>query len=253
MYIFVSSIGRSGTKYLSEVFSKVTDIPSYHYLEPICYGNTLINYNNNIKDEKIKLKIEKIKKYEKIFEASQIFLRCYVDEALDNLNDIYVIHLTRDPLETARSYTNRGSFPSTLKYPWRLPMNLKKNKLKIQNLSLSNFQKNICDWIENEMRYHSYKHKFNKTYDLYFDEINDINKLKKLFEIFNISYDNDKLKNLFNLKLKKNQNSIKTIVSKEDIKEAKELIQILKRENICLDIFKNSYYKKYEFISWLFE
>ena len=113
MYIFVSSIGRSGTKFLSEVFKQVTDIPSFHGGElnipdmRCCVGDALVKFNNNVEAEEIDRKIKQIQKYSvqgNYFESSQLFLGCFVEKAIKTLHPIYVIHLIRNPLETAKSY-----------------------------------------------------------------------------------------------------------------------------------------------------
>lgn len=255
MYIFVSSIGRSGTKYLSELFKNITVIPSFHYIEPICHGQIMKKKNNNkdIKIPEIEKKIKILKKYENIFESSHIFLRVYVDEVLKQLKHIYVIHLTRDPLEVGKSYNNRGSEPGNLKkLPWRLPVNLKYNRLHIKT-KMTKYQKNLYDWIENEMRYQEYKLRFDKTFDLYFDDLNNIEKIENMLKYFNINYNKNKLSELHLLNLKKNENKKKTIIEEKNIIRAKEFIKILKNENINLSIFNTPYYQKYEFCKWMFE
>tara|TARA_R100001163_G_scaffold65745_1_gene64437 strand:- start:5617 stop:6459 length:843 start_codon:yes stop_codon:yes gene_type:complete len=262
MYIFVSSIGRSGTKFLSEVFKNCTDIPSYHSIEPHCIGDCQTRYNQGYRARDSHEIQEKIKQIQKLadkggnlFESSHIFLRCYATPALAKLDPpIYVIHLTRDPLETARSYVNRGSYPNANDKPWRLRMNLRRNLLYLSEKNdLSPIQRNLSDWLENELRYWNLKSKFTDTYDFYFSDINNIDIWIEMFEKFDIKYDFEKLKNFIgdtdqDLVDVMNKNSKPTNVTDTDLAQSRELIKILKRNIVDLSPFNNSYYSKYQFI-----
>ena len=201
MLIFVSSIGRSGTRFLSELFNDTTNIPSYHIPSPQCTGKTFYDYNNFIENNELKLKKKKIKNSIKnncYFESSQLFLRCFVDEMIElkkELNiPLCVIHVTRDPLECAKSYTNRKSTPGVTKWRWRPSLDFKRNYYKIEKKGLNTFQLNLWDWIENEIRFNHYKNNFDKIYDLNFEDYGDESKLIGLFEYFNINVNKDKIK-----------------------------------------------------------
>jgi len=259
MYIFVSSIGRTGTKFLSELFKKITNFPSYHSIEPHCTGNAYIKYNQGKRardSETIQKKIRKIKSKSQnhtLFESSHVFLRCYATPAISKLPDVHVIHITRDPIETAKSYSNRGSFPGNKEKPWRLPLNLKRSLLYLpEKNQLTKLQQNLCDWLENEMRYAELKPKFTKTYDMYHSDLNDPEVYIKMFQHFGIKESElkqDKLRQvLTENKLNRNQNPKKTILNTQDQQEAQQLIEILHRNKIKIDLFRQPYYTKYQFI-----
>lgn len=264
MYIFVSSIGRSGTKFLSEVFKQVTDIPSFHGGElnipdmRCCVGDALVKFNNNVEAEEIDRKIKQIQKYSvqgNYFESSQLFLGCFVEKAIKTLQPIYVIHLIRNPLETAKSYVNRNSIPGDTKSVWRPPIKAKRNLLQLNEALLTPFQKNLWNWLENELRFHSYKHQFQKTFDLDFDVLNKIEVFERLFEDFCLSYNRKKLIEILNSPPEKcnfyNANPQKTVISVDYLEEAKAFIALLKKEKVKLDVeeFNNNCYLKYEFIN----
>ena len=265
MYIFVSSIGRSGTKFLSEVFKNCTDIPSYHSLEPHCIGDCQTKYNQGYRardSPEIQEKLKQIQKHTSsagnFFESSHIFLRCYATPAIAKLAPpIYLIHLTRDPLETARSYVNRDSYPNAKDKPWRLRMNLRRNLIYLpEKNDLTPIQRNLVDWLENELRYWQLKSKFTDTYDLYFSDINNIDVWIEIFEKFDVEYDLEKLKDFIgdtdqDLVDIMNKNSKPTNITDLDLAESRELIKILKRNIVDLSPFNHPYYNKYQFIQEL--
>ena len=259
MLIFVSSIGRSGTKYLSRLISHVSKTQGNHVPDPHCKGNVLADYNNFRKNGELLLKRNTIKKNikdGKYFESSPMFLRSFVDEVFEISKEtkipIGVIHLMRDPLECARSYTNRGSIPGKRGYPFRLSMNVEKNYFKIKEQFLSDYQKNIWDWIENEIRYQDYRSKFDKTYDFYHTDLSNYDKLVDMFSFFSIDINKQKLKKeMLQSRLDKNENRIKTVVSSEDLKEAKKIFSLLKPED--KGIFSQPCYKKFEIFNFLKE
>lgn len=253
-YIFVSSIGRSGTKFISEVFQAVTTYPSYHEIKPYCNGMTLIKVNERQHAPEINRKIKSIKKLRRdkqYFESSHVFLRGFSKPVLKRFREVYVIHLTRDPLETARSYVNRGSYPGSKKHPFRLPINSKRSLLHLPN-KLNKFQLNLCDWLENEMRYNKMKPKFTKTYDLYHSDLNSEKVWKDLFRTFNVSYDAKKLCQVLNSdKLRQNRNYKKTQILYSDLKSGRSLMGMMKKHQIKTSIFRDKYYDKYPWIQEL--
>ncbi len=255
MYIFVSSIGRSGTKFLAELFSHVTEIPSYHAKEPLCIGETLQNANNFILAPEIEEKIKQVvldSRNGEYFESTQIFLRVLVDQALNELNQLGVIHLTRDPLEVAKSYTNRKSTPGNFNYPWRLSPSVSNNYLKIST-PLTLYQLNLWDWFENEIRYHYYSNQFKYKFNLLFSDFGNVNVFKDLFTTFHVNFDVSKLNEAFSTTLlQKNENPIPTVIDEQDYKEAEQFKQYLHASSVDISFFRDPYYLQYPFVSSLF-
>jgi hypothetical protein len=248
MYIFVCSPGRSGTKYISEIFKNYTNIKSFHGGEDKL--RTIIDngaYKNNNKLYLIN-RLKLIKKLhdngEGYFESNQIFIHYLVNGILDKTNNIdlrplYVINLVRNPLEVAVSYENRKSYPSNYNNKWRQPiynnnnrlLNIKTQKqIKKDELhdNITIFQENLIDWIDTQMKFEKYKNMF------------DNDELIKLFKHFNIKY---KIK--ANIKLSKNKNKLKTIIKDKHIKETKELINMLKQLDNYPENIINKYFKDY--------
>lgn len=230
MYIFVASPGRSGTKYLSEIFKNHTNMNVFHggenLIKDVIYNKMYVNNNLSYLPQRLSL-IKSLNKNNKGYvETNQIFIHYLVNGIISNkeFTPLYVINLIRNPLEVAISYTNRNSYPSNPKSIWRQPLNSNSRILKIDSsIKLSIFQENLIDWIDTQMKYEKYKNKFDKYYELNFEDLNDENKLEKMFNYFNIKY-NDKKNN----NMKKNENKKKTIITENYIKEANELIVYLK-------------------------
>lgn len=258
-YIFVSSIGRSGTKFISELFEKVTDYPSFHENQPYCYGQTYIDINQGKRHiPELHSKVRSIKKLSKdgnYFESSHLFLRSFSQAVTKNFSPVYVIHLTRDPLETARSYSNRDSVPGHKDRPFRLPLNLKKSLLHLPKKELSRYQKNLCDWLENEMRYDLYSKNFTKTFDLYYSDINNIKVWQELFKHFDIPYNNDELVRILTTanSVLKNKNYQKTQLLYSDLEFSRDLIELIKRYKVNVSIFRKPYYQEYQWIKELLD
>jgi hypothetical protein len=82
------------------------------------------------------------------------------------------------------------SVPGDIKRnPWRLPLNLERSLLKIEDIeSLTGLQKNICDWLENEMRFWAMITEYpnTKVFHMYFHNLSDPSVFIKLFNEFNI-------------------------------------------------------------------
>lgn len=232
-YIFVCSPGRSGTKYLSEIFKNMTNIPSYHggedNLRNIIDSGVFRN-NNNL--DIIKERIDKIKKLANnlgYFDSSQIFIHRLVTDIINDnyFKELYVINLVRNPLEVAISYENRNSKPSFKDDLWRLPLISSDRILKIDK-KLTLFQENLFDWIDTQMKFNLYKSKFDKHIVFKFTDINNVDKIKDLFDYFGIEFNEEQFEKLKGIFLK-NENSIPTKITERHIKETDELILYLQK------------------------
>ena len=232
-YIFVCSPGRSGTRYFSEIFKSITNIPSYHGGE-----NNLRNiidsgvFRNNNNLYIIKERIDTIKKLANnlgYFDSSQIFIHRLVEHIIiDNyFKELFVINLIRNPLEVAISYENRNSAPSFKDDLWRLPLISDDRILKIDK-KLTLFQENLFDWIDTQMKFNLYKSKFDKHIVFNFEDINNMNKIKNLFDYFEIEFDEKNFQNLKDTFLK-NENESSSKITERHIKETNELILYLQK------------------------
>lgn len=191
MKIFICSTGRCGTLFMTEAFKHMTDIPSFHEPHPRCFNIVMKEVNNSeelSEDTKFILdeKIRQIKRCSgengDYFEASNMFIKSYVDKVLNSFDDVYCIHLHRNPLEVFFSFSQKNS---DLRLDWILRSYWKRNLIKLTN-GLSPYGDLLWQWYEVRMRFHYYKSRFVKTYDFDFQNINNINEYYKLFDHFDI-------------------------------------------------------------------
>lgn len=258
MKLFVSSIGRSGSRFLSELFSTVTDMPSFHIPKPQCKGQVFWDANNRIDHPELEKKVKAIGKKSKngdYFESNPLFIRCFAEKVLDHFTDVGVLHVLRNPLEVARSYTNRNSFPDMEKRNWRPRTDMIRKSIDITELALSGYQKNLWDWLDNELRYHALKNRFAKAYTYHFENYSRADCLQEMFDFFGVSYHLNKLQTAIDKnKLFKGDNVTygygETVISDDDLKEAKDFIDQLKGIPFDKAVFDDPMYQRYDFFKW---
>lgn len=171
---------------MTSVFNHLTEIPSFHENSPYCIGQTSKEINNNCISTKsmeiIDEKIAKVKCYADYFESNNMFIKSFVWPLLDVVDDLYVIYLHRNPLDTFLSLAERCW---RLDLDWHLQPHWKKNFLRTEEpmsfLELINW-----NWYEVRERFFRLKKYFVKTYDFDFRKLNDLNEYYKLFDHFGI-------------------------------------------------------------------
>ena len=244
MYLFVSSPGRSGTKYLSEIFKRYTDLAVYHGGEKLIRDviNNKMYVTNNLTYIPTRLELIKQLNVENkgYVETNQIFIHFLVNGIINNkeFTPLYVINLIRNPLEVAISYTNRNSYPSNPKSIWRQPLDSSSRLLKTNGKNFTIFQENLIDWIDTQMKFEKYKNSFDRYYELKFTDLNDENKIVEMFNFFDIKYDIKKKQ----CNMKKNENKKKTIITSEYIRETSELLTYLKTLKNCPENIIKKYF-----------
>ena len=231
MLYLVSSIGRSGTRYLSQLFASCTSIPSFHLAEPYCHGPVYRAINQGETPEDLELKIARITEIERAsgayFESTPVFIRGLAPTLLARGFQIKVIHLLRDPLEVARSYANRESYPSHPNRPWRLPLNLPHALLTAPS-ELTPFQENLCDWLENELRFHALETRFVTTVDWHFSDYDHPERMARSFAALGVEFNQALLEQHTAARdLDRNPNQKPTEISPEDLAQARDLVNIL--------------------------
>lgn len=191
MKIFVCSTGRCGTLFMAEVFNYMTDIPSFHEPHPRCINVVMKEVNNSeelsedtkfILDEKIGQIKQCSDKEGNYFESNNMFIKSYVDKVLNSFDDVYCIHLYRNPLEVFFSFSQKNS---ALRLDWILRSYWKRNLIKLTN-GLSPYGDILWQWFEVRKRFYYYKSRFVKTYDFDFRNINNLDEYYKLFNHFDI-------------------------------------------------------------------
>ena len=154
-------------------------------------------------------------------ESTHSFIKSFGEEFYKLKSDIKLIHLTRNPLEVAKSLLNRNSIPSPNNI-YLLNPDFKKNELKIIH-KLSNYQKCLWYWFEIELRHISFinKYEIDNVYDIDMYELNNINEIKKIFSFFNIEYSRLKIN------VNRNANRVPTEISQQNYSEAKKFLEYL--------------------------
>jgi len=188
MKIFVAGTGRNGTKFMTQVFNHFTDIPSFHENPPYCIGQTSKEINNDcISNESQKIideKIASVRCHDDYFGSNNMFIKSFVWPFLDVFNDMYVIYLYRNPLDTFLSHAERGW---RLGWDWLLQPQWKRNFMRTER-AMNYLEAINWNWYEVRERYLRLKKYFKKTYEFDFRKLNDLNEYYKLFEHFGIEH-----------------------------------------------------------------
>lgn len=209
--IFIASTGRCGTLFCTEIFKTYTDYPAFHEADPTCTGQTLREINNKAgmtKKTRIELqtKLDQIIKNSdpegRYFESTQMFIKVFVQQVIyrKDFHPLYVIYLHRNPLEVLLSYAVKCK---DYELDWFLQPHWQNNLTRCTK-GLSFYE--IVLWQINEVRerFLLWKDKFDKSFDLNFQDINDPKIWKILFDHFGINH--SPLPETFPPDLKKNSN-----------------------------------------------
>jgi len=190
MKIFVASTGRCGTKYLTGVFERLTNIPSFHEPRPVGINEVMRDVNDSevISENTefiIREKLQRIVGAEvgnAYFEASNTFIKTFAPYVLDAFDDCYCIYLHRNVLDTLISYVlkNEG-----YKLDWFLQPHWKQNLFRCEpGMSFNDIV--IWQWYEVRQRFHYYKDRFVDIFDFDFKDINNLERYYELFDRFKI-------------------------------------------------------------------
>jgi len=183
--------------------------------------------------EGLKSRIPKVEIKDIYLESTHAFTKSFGDAMCTLIPNISLVHLTRNPLEVAKSFFNRGSIPGPTNI-YLLDPHFKRNEIKL-SIDMTDFQKCLWYWFETEMRHVTFieKHDIKKIYEIDIEELNDKQKVAEMFKTFGITH-----KNLL-LDVDRNKNKKPTILTKQDLKEARELIEVI--PNRVFDKMKNTY------------
>ncbi|KKL45918.1 hypothetical protein LCGC14_2350810 [marine sediment metagenome] len=193
MKIFVCSTGRTGTMFMSQVFSELTDIPSYHEVAPYCIGETCRELNNTAKYSKetqavVDRKIESIKNLTidgNYFEASNMFIKSFCRPVFETFDDIYCIYIERNMLEVFFSLGERNWQNGQ---DWLMQSHWQLNLWRTED-KLDYYSNLTWNWYEVRKRFYSWRGVFKKSYVFKFEDINNIDEYHKMFNHFKIPFD----------------------------------------------------------------
>ena len=251
MVIFVSSVGRSGTRYLADLFSHCTDVDAEHAAEPVCNGEIMIDIYNGIDRPEVSEKagIIKARVAERgaYFESTQLFNRVLAPTFLDHFPSVSVIHMLRDPLEVACSYINRRSYPGHPNRPWRMPLNLERSLFRFPQ-PLTPLQENLCDWLENELRFAELEPRLDRVVEFSFANLESVEHLCAMFEGLGVAYRReDVIHHTTRKDLERNANRRRTRISRKSRRQSEDLVGILAEHGFPTAVFRRECYAAFDF------
>ena len=251
MVIFVSSIGSSGTRYLADLFAHCTAVYAEHAAEPLCHGKIMVDVYNGVArpevSKKARIIADRVAEHGAYFESTQLFNRVFGETFLAEFPSVSVIHMLRDPLEVACSYVNRRSYPSHPDRPWRMPLNLQHSLFRFPE-SLTPLQENLCDWLENELRFQKLEPRFARVVEFDFANLQSVEHICAMFEDLGVDYRReDVIRHTVEQDLNRNANRRKTRISRRNSKQAEELVHILAENDFPTAAFQRHCYAEFEF------
>jgi len=233
MLIFTASTGRCGTLFASEVFRTLTAVPSYHEPQPWCVDQTLEDINNkNILSRYSQIELDdKIQQIRDsvykgwYFESSQMFIKSYYMQVLENFDNIGCLYIERNPTDVLKSYAKKCRHRDG---GWFLRSNWRANELRMSE-ELPFYDNVLWQWLEVKERYIKIKRYFNKTYELDFRNINNPDEWRRIFKAFSVPH--REFKNLPK-NLRKNQSNISDeVIMKKIINDKNKPIADIKTKD----------------------
>jgi len=266
--IFVLASGRSGTKFLSDIFRyNVNNCISRHEPLPDMFGKPIYWYfmgeTKNIKNLFL-MKKNRINHYKKdiYIETNHAFLKSFCDVAMEYFPDMKLIHLIRNPLLVAKSEYNKHFIHDKILFPFqyykgdsgekyfRWALTGLEDIFKAVDIdSISLYQKYVLQWIEIENRAMKFLNKYNKKNDCYTlfipNDLNNHNVLQDMFHFFELK---PKRKEII-VRGRRNLNMIPTNINDEDKSQLREVVNSL--PDSYLNIFQKKPYKENEWVKLL--
>jgi len=173
----------------------------------------------------VKKKAERIRRMEcsVYLEGNNAFLKSLCDGYAEEFPSLAMIHLTRDPLEVARSGANRE--PGIDFKSWHPQPSFRKNVVRLEGAFLTPFQRHLWSWIEVELRFVRFieKHPTLEFVEIDVRELNDRVKVADLFAQFGLPLVHEHVE----LLPAANTNRAPTVVDEKDHMEASELMKMI--------------------------
>ncbi len=126
-HFFCINAGRSGSNYLAELLATAQGVAAFHEAEPAMHGAHLHRINAAPLAESYaerRIKVDGIARLlaerpwaTTYAETNHMFIKTFFDVVLDELHDVEVIHLRRDPVRVLKSFIELGYF-SSLNQVW---------------------------------------------------------------------------------------------------------------------------------------
>ena len=173
---------------MQNVFTELTGIDAKHEYMPHCIGKIMEDLNNNdiYSDETERDISEKVKKIRKIngcyIDTGQAFMKSYIYRLIDEFDDMYCIHLFRNPKDVVESWKSRK--PSQQE-KWHLKSHWDKNILRTDNV-IPVYENWEWECGEIKARVEYYQPYFTGQFDFDFNDLNDPTRWGELFDELDI-------------------------------------------------------------------
>jgi hypothetical protein len=177
-FVFVATTGRSGTTTLVRQLGSVSGVLAEHEAPPILNERFLRSAGNGdpfpvldawpLKAAAIRLGSLRARVY---VDSSHLFLKSYLGEAIREFRrELRIIHLKRDPIDTAASLSVLTSAPGTTAgHDWYLHPDDSTNLLRVGDLFSAGqefdgpFYRGLWYWYETELRIESAKRTYSSV------------------------------------------------------------------------------------------
>lgn len=164
-------------------------------------------------------------------EVNNAFLKSCGKQLLEQEARIQLVHLTRDPIEVAKSAVHRRSFPNPSR-PYYLWPAWKSNEMRLDpqvTQSLSPFQLALWYWLEMELRYAALREQFPhlQTIDVELKSLNTPQGVESLFSFCGIEYKS------LDTKVDTHKGGGGSLLSDGEKRQAGQLLQLAGAEKIA--------------------
>ena len=271
--LFALASGRSGTHFLYELLRRnaadcICRHETYSWSNPSMFGRPIYDYavgNLDAVRRQVAIKARWVSRQRSAAyaETSHALLKSWFDVAGDYFPNLRLVHLVRDVLHVAKSEANREA----LCHRWRLPFRMARGARGLQFFrwaltglepifedfryaELSRFQWYVLQWIEIENRARCMLDRFSlhdRCLTLHSPhDLNDAHSVHKMFDFFSLPTRHS------SLTIRGGINAtpgLKTIVTEEDRRQAREVIARLPAD--CLAIFQRPPYAEWSWSSLL--
>jgi len=206
-FIFCINSGRAGSEYLATLLGTAAKAHSFHEPEPQMIGDCLHSVARNglestFTDRRIKSKaivkiVSQFPDQSTYIETSHMFIKTFYDVVLHDLNNVHVIHLQRDLLQTLKSFVQLCFFSEkNSAWPdWLISPNAQTAMIKPidDDNNMDSIDLSIAYLIEIEARAAAFQQKYPQIpfHETDINDLNDLDRVKALFADLGLSFTPD--------------------------------------------------------------
>lgn len=195
--IFSINSGRSGSKYLAELFSTARNVKSFHEAEPKMNGEVIELINAKPLEESREKRRIKSRAISEILrtsspgeiyaETNHAFITTFYDVVLEDFSNVDVVILRRDLAQVLRSFIELGYFSAqnSLSFEWMSSPNAATAALRAigPDSMLDQFDLCIAYLLDIEARAQRFKREYShvRTHDVWLEDLNQIESVAEFF------------------------------------------------------------------------